>query len=546
MFKLVKYLKKYKKEAILGPLFKLIEAVLELIVPLVMANIIDIGVNKLQSTEYVIWGGLLMIFLGALGLGFALICQYFGSKASQGVGTQLRTDLYSHINTLSFKELDSIGSSSLITRLTNDINQIQVAVAMAIRLLTRAPFLVIGAAIMAMTIDLQLSLIFLVIIPLVSIVLYLVMSKSIPYFKSIQKTLDKLMRISSENVEGARVVKAFTKEEYEKQRFKNANEELAKESIKVGKISAILNPATFLILNLAIIAIVWFGGIGVDNGRLTQGQIIAFVNYITQILLALIVVANLAARINEVFEIKSSLNNGVINEIIPVKKGDTIIKFSNVSFAYHKNKYVLQNIDFSVNKGDSIGIIGSTGSGKSTILNLISRFYDVSKGEIIIFDKNIKNYTFKAIRENITCVFQNPMLFKGTIRSNLSLGKNITENNLISALKTAQAYDFVYALDGFLDAPVTSGGKNFSGGQKQRLTIARALSQNPQILILDDASSALDYSTDAKLRSEILNLTKEKELTVIIISQRINTIKHCDNIIVLDDRFGSDPRTKIL
>ncbi|MEG0663536.1 MAG: ABC transporter ATP-binding protein, partial [Clostridia bacterium] len=437
------------------------------------------------------------------------------------------------------------GSSSLITRLTNDINQIQVAVAMAIRLLTRAPFLVIGAAIMAMTIDLQLSLIFLVIIPLVSIVLYLVMSKSIPYFKSIQKTLDKLMRISSENVEGARVVKAFTKEEYEKQRFKNANEELAKESIKVGKISAILNPATFLILNLAIIAIVWFGGIGVDNGRLTQGQIIAFVNYITQILLALIVVANLvviftkstasAARINEVFEIKSSLNNGVINEIIPVKKGDTIIKFSNVSFAYHKNKYVLQNIDFSVNKGDSIGIIGSTGSGKSTILNLISRFYDVSKGEIIIFDKNIKNYTFKAIRENITCVFQNPMLFKGTIRSNLSLGKNITENNLISALKTAQAYDFVYALDGFLDAPVTSGGKNFSGGQKQRLTIARALSQNPQILILDDASSALDYSTDAKLRSEILNLTKEKELTVIIISQRINTIKHCDNIIVLDD-----------
>lgn len=543
MRKLVKYLKKYKKNVILGPIFKLTEAVFELIVPLVMAQIIDVGIANKDSGYIWKMGGVLVL-LGVCGLGFALICQYVASVASQGFGTELRRELYHHINTLSHKEVDEFGTPSLITRLTSDINQLQVAVAMLIRLVVRAPFLVIGSTIMAFMIDAKLALIFVLVIPLVAIVMWLVTTRTIPFFKSIQKKLDKTSLITRENLVGARAVRAFSKQEYEQERFKDNAEDIEKAAVRAGKISALLSPVNAIILNLAIVAIIWFGGLSVNVGDLTQGQVIALVNYMNQILLALVVAANLvviftksaacAARVNEVLDTKPSIEGkettkGNVDPSAPV------VRFDNVSFSYHDNsEYALEDISFTAGKGQTIGIIGGTGSGKSTLVNLIPRFYDTSKGVVSVYGTDVRNYNLGNLRKKIAVVPQKAVLFSGTIRENMKWGgDNITDEQIWRALKISQAYEFVERLDKGLDYEILQGGKNLSGGQKQRLTIARAIAADPEILILDDSASALDFATDAKLRTAIKeNCTN---MTVFLISQRANTVKNADRIIVLDD-----------
>ena len=543
MRKLVKYLKKYKKNVILGPIFKLTEAVFELIVPLVMAQIIDVGIANKDSGYIWKMGGVLVL-LGVCGLGFALICQYVASVASQGFGTELRRELYHHINTLSHKEVDEFGTPSLITRLTSDINQLQVAVAMLIRLVVRAPFLVIGSTIMAFMIDAKLALIFVLVIPLVAIVMWLVTTRTIPFFKSIQKKLDKTSLITRENLVGARAVRAFSKQEYEQERFKDNAEDIEKAAVRAGKISALLSPVNAIILNLAIVAIIWFGGLSVNVGDLTQGQVIALVNYMNQILLALVVVANLvviftksaacAARVNEVLDTKPSIEGkettkGNVDPSAPA------VRFDNVSFSYHDNsEYALEDISFTAGKGQTIGIIGGTVSGKSTLVNLIPRFYDTSKGAVSVCGTDVRNYNLGDLRKKIAVVPQKAVLFSGTIRENMKWGgDNITDEQIWRALKISQAYEFVERLDKGLDHEILQGGKNLSGGQKQRLTIARAIAADPEILILDDSASALDFATDAKLRTAIKeNCTN---MTVFLISQRANTVKNADRIIVLDD-----------
>lgn len=543
MRKLVKYLKKYKKNVILGPIFKLTEAVFELIVPLVMAQIIDVGIANKDSGYIWKMGGVLVL-LGVCGLGFALICQYVASVASQGFGTELRRELYHHINTLSHKEVDEFGTPSLITRLTSDINQLQVAVAMLIRLVVRAPFLVIGSTIMAFMIDAKLALIFVLVIPLVAIVMWLVTTRTIPFFKSIQKKLDKTSLITRENLVGARAVRAFSKQEYEQERFKDNAEDIEKAAVRAGKISALLSPVNAIILNLAIVAIIWFGGLSVNVGDLTQGQVIALVNYMNQILLALVVVANLvviftksaacAARVNQVLDTKPSIEGkettkGNVDPSAPA------VRFDKVSFSYHDNsEYALEDISFTAGKGQTIGIIGGTGSGKSTLVNLIPRFYDTSKGAVSVCGTDVRNYNLGDLRKKIAVVPQKAVLFSGTIRENMKWGgDNITDEQIWRALKISQAYEFVERLDKGLDHEILQGGKNLSGGQKQRLTIARAIAADPEILILDDSASALDFATDAKLRTAIKeNCTN---MTVFLISQRANTVKNADRIIVLDD-----------
>lgn len=545
MFKLIPYLKDFKKECFLGPLFKLLEAILELIVPLVMAKIIDIGV-KSYYTSYIIKMGILIIILGIVGLGSALVCQYFAAKASQGFGTKLRNELFRHINSLSHSEIDNIGTPSLITRIINDVNQLQVAVAMAIRLGVRAPFIILGSAIMAMFINLKLSLIFFLSIPLIVLTLYLVMGKSIPLYRVIQKKLDKISLITRENLEGVRVVRAFSKQEVEKDRFNIAALDHSNTAIKVGKLSALLNPLTFMIMNFSIAFIVWFGGIGVNNGNFTQGEIIAFVNYMTQILLTLIVVANLviiftkasasATRVNEVLDTKSSIKEASSStKVQATNNSSKIIEFKNVSFSYNNSKqYSLENISLSINKGETIGIIGGTGAGKSTLVNLIPRFYESTEGEIFINGENIKNYSIKDLRNLFGIVPQKAVLFTGSLRENMKwANKNASDEEILMALDIAQCSDFVSNLKDGLDTSVLQGGKNFSGGQKQRLTIARALVGSPKIIILDDSSSALDFATDLKLR-QALNI-HAKEITTIIVSQRASSIKNSDKIVVLDD-----------
>lgn len=545
MFKLIPYLKDFKKECFLGPLFKLLEAILELIVPLVMAKIIDIGV-KSYDTSYIIKMGILIIILGIVGLGSALVCQYFAAKASQGFGTKLRNELFRHINSLSHSEIDNIGTPSLITRIINDVNQLQVAVAMAIRLGVRAPFIILGSAIMAMFINLKLSLIFFLSIPLIVLTLYLVIGKSIPLYRVIQKKLDKISLITRENLEGVRVVRAFSKQEVEKDRFNIAALDHSNTAIKVGKLSALLNPLTFMIMNFSIAFIVWFGGIGVNNGNFTQGEIIAFVNYMTQILLTLIVVANLviiftkasasATRVNEVLDTKSSIKEASSSTKVQATNNSTkIIEFKNVSFSYNNSKqYSLENISLSINKGETIGIIGGTGAGKSTLVNLIPRFYESTEGEIFINGENIKNYSIKDLRNLFGIVPQKAVLFTGSLRENMKwANKNASDEEILMALDIAQCSDFVSNLKDGLDTSVLQGGKNFSGGQKQRLTIARALVGSPKIIILDDSSSALDFATDLKLR-QALNI-HAKEITTIIVSQRASSIKNSDKIVVLDD-----------
>lgn len=545
MKKLARYLKNFKKQVIIGPIFKLLEAIFELIVPLVMASIIDNGIAN-GDKAYVLKMGGVMILLGVLGLIFALICQYSAALASQGVGTKLRNDLFKHINSLSYKEIDELGTNSLITRITNDVNQIQLVVAMLIRLVIRAPFLVIGAAVMALMIDLKLGLIFIVVAPLVSAVLYFVMSRSVPYYKARQTKLDEVSLITRENLSGARVIRAFSKQEHEKERFHESSDEVADIAIRVGKLSAILNPVTFIILNVAIIAIIWFGGFRVDNGSLTQGQIIAFVNYMTQISLALVVVANLvviftkgsasAARINEILETESSVIDGTYASDSDKNKNLLPkIQFKDVSFSFLGNEeYSLEHLTVDIMKGETVGIIGGTGSGKTTLVNLLPRFYDTTKGSILIDGIDVKEYNLQDLRKQFGIVPQKAALFSGTILENMRFAKeDASMEEIRKAARIAQAEEFIESKSEGYNTVLSQGGKNLSGGQKQRLTIARALVGSPEILILDDSASALDFATDAKLRKAIHDNCED--MTVFIVSQRANSIKYADKIIVLDD-----------
>lgn len=541
MLYLTRYLKDFKKELIFGPAFKLTEAIFELIVPLVMAKIIDVGIET-RDTGYILRMGGLMLLLGAVGLGCALTCQYMAARASQGFGTKVRSSLFAHINTLSHAEIDKFGTPSLITRITNDINQLQVAVAMLIRLVVRAPFLVIGAAVMAAFLDWKLALIFLVVIPLLAITLYFVMAKSVPFYKFIQKKLDKLALITRENLSGARVIRAFSKQETEQQRFDEANEDLLHASVNVGKISALLNPVTSLIMNGSIVAVIWFGAMRVDIGSLSQGQIIAFVNYMTQILLALVVVANLVviftkaaasgARVQEVFETISSIRENGKNATIPEHAA---LEWKNVFFSYEgADENALSNINLTVNPGETVGIIGGTGSGKSTLVNLIPRFYDITQGEITLGGVNLKDLPLSALRAKIGVVPQRAVLFSGTLEENMRWRKeNATEAEIIKALDIAQASEFVSTMPDGVNSTILQGGKNLSGGQRQRLTIARALVGQPDILILDDSASALDFATDARLRAA-LRKNCENQM-VFLVSQRVNTVRGADKIVVLDD-----------
>lgn len=544
MWKLRRFLKNYKKQVILGPLFKLIEAIFELIVPVVMASIIDNGVAR-NDAGYVWRMGGVLLLLGIVGLGCALVCQKMASIASQGTGTDLRNALFDKINTFSHGEIDRFGTASLITRMTNDINQLQYAVAMLIRLVIRAPFLAIGAIVAAMLIDLRLSVIFLIVVPLIALILYLIMSRTIPLYKKIQKKLDKISLVSRENLEGARVIRAFSKQKSDIQRFDEASDDLVKTSEWAAKISALLNPMTYAVMNLGVVAIVWFGGFQVDGGELSQGQIIAFVNYLSQILLALVVVANLvitftkaaacAARVNEVFETQPAVQEKMA-AFVP-KTGGKVpkIRFDHVRFSYNSNgEDALSDITFSVMPGQTVGIIGGTGSGKSTLINLIPRFYDASKGGVYVDGVDVRDYPFRQLRGKIGIVPQAAVLFSGTIAENLRWAKaDATQEELHRALKIAQAEEFVEKLPEGMETMITQGGKNVSGGQKQRLTIARALVGEPEILILDDSASALDFATDAALRRALKKETGG--MTVIMVSQRASTIKNADLILVLDD-----------
>lgn len=543
MLKLAKFLKRFRKEVIIGPIFKLTEAIFELIVPLVMAKIIDVGIAN-GDRAYVLKMGGVMVLLGLVGLGCALICQYCAARASQGFGTVLRSEMFAYINSLSHGEIDQIGTPSLITRITNDVNQLQLAVAMLIRLVVRAPFLVIGAAVMAVMLDWRLSLIFFIAGPLVALVLYLVMSRSVPFFKIIQRKLDRLSLITRENLSGVRVIRAFSRQEQEKKRFHEANTDQMETAISVGRISALLNPLTSAIVNLAIVAVVWFGGVRVQAGGMTQGEIIAFVNYLNQILVAMIVVANLvviftkafasAARVNEVLEMHSSIVNKTNQPVQPVQDSPKIC-FEQVRFCYPEaGADALSDINLTIRRGQTVGIIGGTGCGKSTLVNLIPRFYEVSSGSIRVDGTDVRSYPIPQLRKKIGMVPQRAVLFSGTLRENMQWNKqDAGDEEIWQALRVAQAEEFVRKLPDGLDTRILQGGENLSGGQKQRLTIARALVGSPEILVLDDSASALDFATDAALRRAIADL--DREMTVLIVSQRANTVRYADQIVVLDD-----------
>ena len=545
MWKLRRFLTDYKKEVIIGPLCKLFEAILELLVPLVMANIIDVGINELHDAGYVLRMGGLMVLLAAMGLGSALFCQYFASKASQGAGTKIRSALFAHINALSYAELDKLGTPSLITRITNDTNQVQLNIAMCIRLLTRAPFIVVGSLVMAMSINQPMTLIFFAAALLIGLTLWFVMSRSVPIYTAVQRKLDKIGLLSRENLSGNRVIRAFSKQQSEKERIDAATEDLTRTSIRVSRLSALLSPVTYAVTNLAIIAIIWFGAVNVNIGNMKTGDIVALVSYMTQILLAMIVVANLvilmtkgsacAKRINEVFETQPSVAEKADNISIKENSDTSQIVFKNVSFNYTNNgDEELSNISFTVEKGQTVGIIGGTGSGKSTLINLIPRFYDVTRGAVLINGTDVREYPFHQLRQRFGIVPQQSVLFSGTIRDNMRwLKPDATDEEIIKGLQTAQAYEFVSKLPKGLDSRVEQGGRNFSGGQRQRLCIARAVIGNPEILILDDSFSALDFATDAALRQALRENTHG--MTLLIVTQRCSTIKNADLILVLSD-----------
>ena len=543
MKKLLIYLKNYKKECVLAPLFKLLEASFELIVPLVMAAIIDRGIT-VSDRPYIFKMGGVLVLLAAVGLTCSITAQYFAAKAAVGFATKLRYSLFSHIETLSFSEMDTVGSSTLITRITSDINQVQSGVNMVLRLFLRSPFIVFGAMIMAFTVNVKAALVFVVTIPLLSVVVFSVMLASIPLFKKVQSGLDQVLGHTRENLEGARVIRAFNKEEDEAREFNASNEFLTNMQLVVGRISTLMNPLTYIIINCAIIAVIWVGGKQVYGGIITQGEVVALVNYMSQILVELVKLANLIIlinkaiacgnRIEEVLETKSSIVNAP-SEVNAASDSENAVVFSRVSMAYAStSEEALTDIDFTAKKGQTIGIIGGTGSGKSSVVNLIPRFYDVSKGSVLVNGRDVRDYDLTELRDKIGVVMQKAVLFQGTIAENLRWGKpDATDEELWHAIEVAQATDVVEGKEGKLDYMIEQGGCNLSGGQKQRLTIARAVVKDPDILILDDSASALDFATDARLRAALRNLQGNK--TIFIVSQRTSSIQFADQIIVMDD-----------
>ena len=557
MKKLLVYLKDYKKETVLAPLFKLLEASFELFVPLVMAAIIDNGIAN-GDRGYIGRMCLVLIALGIIGLTCSITAQYFAARAAVGFAAQMKQALFAHIQSLSFTEMDTVGTSTLITRMTSDANQVQNGVNMVLRLFLRSPFIVFGAMIMAFTIDVKAALVFVAAIPLLSIVVFGIMVVTTPMYRKVQGGLDAVLGITRENLTGVRVLRAFNKEESERKRFEATNGALAQMQKAVGRLSALMNPVTYIIINGAVIALVWTGAWQVENGVITQGEVVALVNYMSQILVELIKLANLIVtitkaiacgnRIESIFEMSSSLTdpaaeNGQktaeIGQKTPSGASRTqdvpAVAFEHVCLTYkNAGAESLTDIDFQARPGQTIGVIGGTGSGKSSLVNLIPRFYDVTKGRVLVDGRDVREYPLSELRGKIGMVLQKAVLFQGTIRENLLWGKeDASDEELYRALEIAQARDFVEEKNGGLDAPVAQGGKNLSGGQRQRLTIARALVRRPSILILDDSASALDYATDARLRKAIREM--EEGPTVFIVSQRAASIRHADQIIVLDD-----------
>lgn len=547
MKRLMMYLKDYKKESILAPLFKLLEAFFELMVPLVMANIIDYGISN-RNMGYIGKMGLLLLLLGVVGLASSITAQFFAAKAAVGFSTQLRQALFDHIEDLSFTDIDKAGTSTMITRMTSDVNQVQSGINMTLRLFLRSPIIVFGAMIMAFTIDVKCALIFVVAIPLLSVVVFGIILSTIPMYKKVQSKLDQVLGITRENLTGVRVIRAFHQEAKESDRFRENNEALSAMQIFVGKISACMNPVTYIIVNGAIIALIYTGAVQVNIGNLSQGEVVAIINYMNQILVELVKLANLivtmtkalacAERVASVFDIGADAAYvGAQDQKLAdkVDKSAPFLDFKHVSLTYQgAGAPTLQDMNFTVNRGDTVGIIGGTGSGKTSLVNLIPGFYPATEGEILLEGRDIRTMSDEELRGRIGVVPQKAVLFKGTIRSNLQWGKpDATEEEMWKALELAQASEVVDGKPGKLDATVAQNGKNFSGGQRQRLTIARALVRNPEILILDDSASALDYATDAKLRAAIRTL--EDKTTTFIVSQRASTIRHADKIIVLDD-----------
>ncbi|MGG4221543.1 ABC transporter ATP-binding protein [Paenibacillus jamilae] len=549
MLKFAVFLKPYKKETILGPLFKLIEAILELLLPTMVALMINHGVGK-GDTHYVWQMGLLMLLMTILGFGSSLVCQFYAARASQGFGTTLRNTMFKHISSFSYADLDKFGTPSLINRITNDVNQLQTAVAMLIRLVIRAPFICIGAIIMSMILDFRLALVLLAATPVLVLILYVVITKASPLYQLYQKKLDKIALVLSENLTGVRVIRAFAKRGTERVKFNTASDDLTQTAIRVGRISALLSPATLLVVNGAIIAILWIGGIHIQYGSLTQGEIIAFINYITQILLALIVVTNLiilftkaatsAARIQEVLDTEASITDAAHSAATVregLSKNDNVpaISFDHVSFGYNKTgQRALNDIVVDIYPGETVGIIGGTGSGKSTFVNLIPRFYDAVEGCVRVDGIDVRQYKLEQLRQKIGIVPQKALLFTGSIADNIRWGlEHATDEEVARAAAIAQADEFISNLPEKFEAPITRGGLNLSGGQKQRLTIARAIVGNPEILILDDSSSALDFATDAALRKSLRE--NSARMTVLLVSQRVSSVQHADKIIVFDE-----------
>lgn len=550
MKELLKYLKKYKKECVLAPLFKMLEASFELIVPLVMAAIIDTGIEN-KDTDYILKMCGVLVLLGFVGLVCSVVAQYFSAKAAVGVATGVRHSLFGHLLGLSYTEIDTLGTSTMITRMTSDVNQVQTGVNMFLRLFLRSPFVVFGAMIMAFTIDAPLATIFAIVIVVLSIIVFGIMGISIPLMKKVQQGLDNVLTVTRENLAGVRVIRAFCKEEDEIESFKRKNGELLDIQKKSGGVSALMNPLTYIVINVAICVLIWKGAIKVDMGNLTQGEVVALYNYMSQILVELIKLANLiitinkalasANRIADVMKLQSSMAYPSYEEGVDganIASNDNYsgpkVEYKNVSLKY-KNASLesLENINFTVNKGETIGIIGGTGSGKSSVVNLIPRFYDVTSGEVLVDGINVKEYRKDTLLNKIGIVLQKAVLFSGTIKDNLLWGNNeASEEDIMAAVNAAQAADVVKSKGG-LDGEVAQGGKNFSGGQRQRLTIARALVRKPEILILDDSASALDMATDASLRKAINEL--DYKPTVFIVSQRTVSIMNADKIVVLDD-----------
>ena len=543
---LLEYLKDYKKESVLAPLFKMLEASFELFVPLVVAAVVDNGIPS-GDKGYIAKMFMLMVLLAVVGLISAITAQYYAAKAAVGVSKNMRNGLFRHIQSLSFSEIDEIGTSTLITRMTNDINQVQSGVNLFLRLFLRSPFIVFGAMIMAFTVDVKGALVFVVTIPLLSVVVFGIMLWTMPLFKKVQQRVDKLLGITKENLEGARVIRAFRKEQDEIKDFNGENELLRNFQLKAGKISALMNPITYIIINGAIIFLMYVGAIRVDGGALKKGQVLALVNYMSQILVELVKLANLiitvtkaiacANRIENVFEVEASIKKETSSDVVETKivQGTPVVEFKNVSFMYRDGaEEAVKGIDFTVNEGETVGVIGGTGSGKSTIINLIPRFYDATGGEVLVDGIDVKEMDVNVLRKKVGVVMQNNLLFKGTIEENLRFSNpDATDEQIEKAIEISCSKEFVDSKEGRLQYMILQGGKNLSGGQKQRLTIARALVREPRILILDDSSSALDYATDAKLRKGIKEMKKGGAL--VIVSQRTSSIQHADKIIVMDD-----------